>query len=167
MRADTSFVYQHKYGVLNLEVIPSIQYSYPYSYRSLDMDLLDKMGLKVMNICIPDRKAYEIYSVLDNAYRSYDSTEVTAKSSLRTVELPPRQSCRYSAIMNIEPDGTEMTILETSMISGLSRKASISFIPNTPEYMEFMGYMYVNFEYPAMKNDIGAGYFYNHQGEFI
>jgi hypothetical protein len=165
MRADNIFQYPNRYGTAIFEVVPSSQYSSVFGYKTLLLEVLDKMGLPIMEVNIPDRKAYEIYNILDTAYKPLEESD-TPSAVLRTIELPPCQLIRYSAIMNIMPEYTEMNILGTSIPYGQTKSAMIAFDPKDPNFMGFMGFMYINFEMPALKNDIAANYYYEHIKEY-
>jgi hypothetical protein len=132
----------------------------------MEVDIFDKMGFKVMELNIPDRKAYEIYRILDNAYRPYDSEGSKSSTVLRTIELPPVQSYRYSAILHTEPNIAELCILRVGIVTRQTQNISISFDPRDNNFMDFMGFLFTNFEIPAAAHDVAGAYYYNHLEDF-
>jgi hypothetical protein len=166
MRSDNFFRYEYKDGSASFEVVPSAQYS-AINSRTLEVDIFDRMGFQVMQVNIPDRKAYEIYRILDNAYRPYDSEGSRVSTVLSTIELPPVQSYRYSAILHTEAEIAELCILRVGIITRQTQNISISFDPNGNSFMDFMGFMYTNFEIPAAVHDVSGTYYYNHLEDYF
>jgi hypothetical protein len=165
MRQGSYFEYPNRYGTAAFEVIPPNQYSSRFSNKMLDIDIKDKMGLVQMNILMPDRKAYELYLALDNAYNPSEGSPLPS-DILRTIELPPIQHCRHSLILYATPDSAEVTILKVNILTGQSDSAVIEMMPDDNYFMGFMGYMYLNFEMPALKNDVPGEFYYNHIMEY-
>ena len=164
--ADVKYI-KSKYGTVEFEIIPPGMYSSLFCNKMLNMEIKDTMGYTQVDLNIPDCKAYEFYKNLDSIYQDmYDSA--TTASVLRTVELPPEQFCRYSLILTRVGNGIiSLSVLSTNMLNGVSNSIYTEFNTSQPDFIEFMSWMYTNFESCALKHGYTGSYYYTHLNEFI
>ena len=156
-----------KYGVIEFEIVPPGTYSSLFCNKMLNMEIKDSIGYTLLDLNIPDSKAYELYRSIDSIYQDmYDSA--TTASILRTMELPPEQFCRYSLVLTREEGGIiSLSVLSTNMINGSTNTIYSEMYTNTQEFQEFMVWMYNNFESCALKYGLSGNYYYSHIREFI
>ena len=60
-----------------------------------------------------------------------------------------------------------LSVLSTNMLNGVSNSIYTEFNTSQPDFIEFMSWMYTNFESCALKYGYTGSYYYTHLNEFI